>query len=330
MLENRIRRIMNSAAAIDKINNNDNKHRSYKVQVMISTIKSLIPSTENKGVIINYQRYIKEIELLKDYIDGSNKKIIDREKNDYWNNKSQVFSASLIPIVIANEDYEIARKEIIKTILYFTGDINTLLNGIVLGRLLKELINSNEINGENILSNLKDEIIKFSQKEFITDHENDYNRPLEEYKGNFLVDFEINRIEVINLLNKKEYDNNSLLSKSIRIILNKGEISISEVDDLFISAIVGIYLDDISKMEYTDRNFVTRISDYLIKLRKGRIDPENLKTAIITLPNIFNYKVGEVIKHPLLNKSQIIKKEQHNGSTLLEVMTKSGLYIFKK
>ncbi|MBS4535310.1 hypothetical protein GOQ29_06725 [Clostridium sp. D2Q-14] len=332
MLENRIKRIIISTAAIDAINDNDNKFRSCEVQVMISTIKSLIPSLENNGVKINYDRYKKELELLNYYFDKNKKSGSRLNRVDYWSYEDKTFTSRIIPIVIANEDYETAKKEIIKNILYSTGNINILLNGILLGKLLDYLIKNQQILYDDILSKLKNEIIAFSQTKFLEEYRDHYRKSLDEYSGNFLVDFERNRIKLINILNEIESKNINILKKSLCIIKNKEDILIEKikVDDLYVSAMLGVYLKKISEKKYNDRNFIEKISDYLIKLRKGRIDSRNLKVKIYSIPDLFKYDVGKEINHPLLNRCQIVKRYNHNESIVIEVVTKSGLYKFKR
>ncbi|MBS4537971.1 hypothetical protein GOQ27_05830 [Clostridium sp. D2Q-11] len=330
MLENKINTIINSAAAIDSINNIDYKFRSYEVQLMISAIKSLVPSMDTNRVTINYDRYKKELELLRYYFDEGQKNINISDRSNYWKYEDETFTSRIIPIIISNGDYENAKDEIIKNVLYSTGSIVVLLNSIVLGKLLNILITNKELIEEEILLTLKNEIITFSQVEFLNKYKNEYKISLEEYDGNFLIDFERMRIELINILNGKGSMENNIIKESINIIKNKENTSLLQIQDLYLSAIFGIYCEDINKIEYNDKSFIVKISDYLIKLRKGRINSKNLMVEISNIPDIFKFKVGEVIDHPLLNKCQIINKYKLERSTIIEVMTKSGLYRFKK
>ena len=57
-----------------------------------------------------------------------------------------------------------------------------------------------------------------------------------------------------------------------------------------------------------------RIALYVLKLRKSRIDPEDLKIKEYILPDVFEFKEGEVFFHSLLNRSKVIKKEVKNKS----------------
>lgn len=330
MLEDKMEKIIISSAAIDAINDNDNKFRSYKVQIMIGTIKSLVPLAENSGVKINYDRYTKELELLDDYFDKGKEDILKLNKKNYWNYKSRFLTSRIIPIVIANENYDVAKKEVIKNVLYSTGDIGVLLNSILLGKLLDLLIKNKEISYEEILLDLKSEIITFSQSDFLEQYRKEYMIALEEYDGNFLVDFERSKIQLINLLNGVESEKNKLLRKSLDIIKSKENKSIVEINDLFLSSILGVYSEKVTKIEYNDKNFIIKMSDYLIRLRKGRINLKDLRSEISDVPDLFKYNAGKVINHPLLNKCQIIKKYNNNSSIVIEVMTKSGLYKFQK
>ncbi|MGO1369605.1 hypothetical protein [Senegalia sp. (in: firmicutes)] len=326
MIEENIKNILYSAGAIDRINEEDNDYRSYKVQLMISTIKSLTPLKESDSVIINLERLKKEIEFLKDYYTLNPLEIIDLDIADYWTLKSSSFNSILIPIVLSNEEFENIRAEIIKSILVLTGNIYVLMEQILLGKLL-DIVIKKEINLGDIISSLKEEVINFSQKEFLREYSVYYKKPIEKYSGNFTIDFEKVKIHFINLLNEKEFSNKNILIKSLTILDGNKDISI---DELFLSGISSINNEKLLSLEYKNSEFIEKISDYLIKLRKGRINLEDLKVEITTLPNIFNFKIGDIINHPLLNKSKLIKRYMDNDREVIEVITKSGLYKLQK
>ncbi|NBI05459.1 hypothetical protein [Senegalia massiliensis] len=319
-----IEKIINSASTMDALKNNKNVIRNYQLQLMLSTIKSLIPSEDKKGIRIYYPRFIKEMELLKYYIYNTDK----NKTNNYYKYKDSNFTARIIPIVITNSDFDIAREEIIKNILFFTGNIKSLLSGILLGKLLDRLING-EYKKEEILKNLKNEIINFSQTEFLKKYKEYYRIDLEEYEGNYTINFEKERINLINTLNDISY-NDDIIKKSILIIENHCEVDSTKINDIFLLSVLGVYSEEINKIEYNDKKFMTKISDYLVKLRKGRIDPSSLNINMNNIPNLFDSNQGDIIDHPLLNRSKIIKKYYENDTVTIEVMTKSGLYIFQK
>ena len=84
------------------------------------------------------------------------------------------------------------------------------------------------------------------------------------------------------------------------------------------------------EVEYNLPNFYMNMADYILKLRKSRIDPTQLQIKEYILPDIFSFNEGEVFFHSLLKESRIIKKEAKNNIFTSLVQTKTGIYLFKK
>lgn len=326
MIEKKIRSILYSAAAIDSIKGNDNNYRSYTVQLMISSIKSLIPSKESNGVNINFERLKNEIELLKDYYTSDPLEIIDLDSKNYWDLKSTGFESLLIPIILSNEKFENTKEEIIKLTLFLTGDIYVLIQSILLGKLL-DIVIKDELDLEDIVSNLKEEVIRFSQIDYLEKYSKYYKISIKEYSGNFTIDFEKAKIYYINLLNNDDFLNQDILIRSFNILDANKNI---DIDEIFLAAIIGLHSEEVSNIEYNNKEFIKRISDYIIRLRKGRINITDLSLQSKKMPDIFSFKIGDIIDHPILNKSKLINRYMDKDKEVIELITKSGLYKFQK
>lgn len=84
-------------------------------------------------------------------------------------------------------------------------------------------------------------------------------------------------------------------------------------------------IDDI-KLDRCYKNLAT----YIYNLRKGRIDPRNLKIYEYELPDIFQFDEGDIFYHSLLNRSKVIKKEITSNRLTVHLATKLGIYKLVK
>src|SRR5699024_3440021 len=122
----------------------------------------------------------------------------------------------------------------------------------------------------------------------------------EKYPGNFTVDFEKNKINVINMLNSLQIGNFPIAEE---VIFNK-----ESGKSIYWKAIESITNYDKPK-EYKDYQYDDMCS-YLYKLKKGYINPESLIIREYYLPDIFSFNLGDEFFHTLLNKSKIIDKKE--------------------
>ena len=65
--------------------------------------------------------------------------------------------------MLVNKEYTYVQEEIIKNLLFTTGNLETLIEGVILSKLLYLLINEEK----NIIEKLKEQLINFSQVDFI-------------------------------------------------------------------------------------------------------------------------------------------------------------------
>ena len=293
---------------------------TYISQIGILTIKSLIPSIDDLGVRINHKRFTEELNLWKGYRVGENPSLINIDKNDssiYWNGKDDSIISRLAAIVIANQSYEIIEEELIKNILITSGNLREMFQSLSISYILFLLLNKET----DIIEKLKKMIIEFSQVDFLEKFSDDY-KTLNDYPGNYKVEFEKEKIFIISLLNGVDSGKYENLSDCLRVLENnQGKTLIGKVLYNFLYETAN---------EHRLPDFYLSMVSYLSNLRKSRIDPKNLEIEEYILPDIFSFNEGDVFFHSLLRDSKIIKKEVRNGIPTSLVQTRTGLYVFKR
>ncbi|WMM23635.1 hypothetical protein RBU61_11940 [Tissierella sp. MB52-C2] len=320
-MEKNLDRLLLNLFQEDYIKNNT---YTYLSQLGVVTIKSLMPMKEEVAVRIDYKRFIEEFKLWVSYRNGENPSLLNIQgrvdPSIYWDEEDNSIVSRIIPIVLSNQNYEIVEEEIIKNVLFTSGNLKVLFEWISISYLLYEIIYSKIEN--KLLDKLKEIIIGFSQVDYMRKYERHYRIGIEDYKGNFSVDFEREKIYLLNMLNGIEnlrYPNLVDLTN----IFNKEEPKTT------IGEIVYRFLYELDT-EYSLPKFYMNLGEYIINLRKSRIDPEQLKIEKYILPDIFSFKEGEVFFHSLLKKSKVIKKEVKNNVLTSLVQTRTGMYSFKK
>lgn len=301
-----------------------NKGPSDITDLMVLTIKSLIPSENHVEVNVDYERYGEELKLWKYYRHGENQSlmnIIDGVGPQiYWEAKDDTIYSRILPIVLTNKDYLVVKKEVIKNILYTTGNLEVLIEGLLISKLIHLLI----LGEKEIVEKLKDEIIHFTQVEFKDEFEDEYKIPIDEYEGNFSVEFERNKIYALSMLNSSGFSKFNVLKDSMNVILN------NKVGETNIGKAIETYIKDRPIGEYELQDYYNELSSYVHRLRKGRIEPDSLKIQKYYLPDIFELDEGKIFYHSLLNKSKVIKKETIGNKKVSYVSSKSGIYKFIK
>lgn len=300
---------------------NSEEKYTYISQIGILAIKSLIPSMDDLGVRINYKRFTEELNLWKAYRVGENPSLLNTDRmeaNIYWNGRDDSIISRIAPIVIANQRYEIIEEEVIKNILFTSGNLRQMFQYISISYILFLLL-AKEID---IIEKLKSMIIGFAQVDFHEKYENDYKLSLNNYPGNYKVDFEKEKIHIISLLNGVDNGKYEFLSDCIGVLEKK------QGKTLLGKLIYNFLYEDGNEHKLPD--FYSNMGDYLINLRKSRIDPKDLEIKEYILPNIFSFNEGDVFFHSLLRDSKIIKKEVRNGIPTSLVQTRTGIYVFKK
>lgn len=302
----------------------EKEDKKHILEITVITIKSLLPSEEEVATRIDYFRFRKEMELWYYYRNSDNESLlnsIDKPKADiYFLGIDDSVFIRISPIVFSNNKWDVIREEVLKNILYTTGNIATLLEGLLLSKVLFLTFN----DSGNILKEIKEEIINLSQTNFIESYKNSFRVDINNYPGNFHVDFERRRIEIINILNDLESKYFETLSESMKVV-NRN------VKSEYSPFAIGLYSlnNNIEPDKKESTSIYESFSDYIYKLKKGRIDPKLLYIDKYTLPDIFSFNVGDVFYHSLLNKCKVLKKEEINDGLIIYLDTKSGVYKFK-
>lgn len=311
--------------------NYDRNQWTYIVEIMIITIKSLVPCNSSYGSVIDYKRFNEELRLWYYYRHGDNRCLLgslDNDEKAYWEEYDESICSRIAPIVFANEDWLVARYEVLKNILYTTGRISAIFESLALAKLLFVFIGNTSISHENLISQIKEEIICFSQKKFIDDHAENFRFSFSTYKGSYIVDFEKRRIELLNTLNEIDKSSNyNTLKQSLDMLkeLEKDHI----VPSFFPGGLRGLK-SYYGNNNIKDEDFIKNLCSFLVKLRKGRISLESLHIEKYILPDIFQYEEGDLFFHTLFKKCQIIKKISEHDTVISFIRTKLGIYRFEK
>lgn len=316
MLKLDLQQLLLNVFSQDKVSNR--KHTIIS-QLSMITIKSLMPSSEFRGNVIDYKRFKEELALLKYYkIEEEDLFFTDIDEELYFKYKDKTLYTRILPIIVANQDYNVVEEEVIKNILYTTGDIESLLEWLVISRCIFLIIEENE----NILEDLKQYIISISQIEFLGEYKDIYLYDVLKSDINFEVNFEKIRISLISLLHGVNLGKFKYLKDLLEVLV--GQDSKTSIGNIIRNSNTGKEIDCDIESSYD------RIAVYVLKLRKSRIDPDDLRIEEYILPDIFKFKEGEVFFHSLLNHSKVIKKEVKDNSLTSYIQTRAGMYLFKR
>lgn len=298
-----------------------NEKYTYLSQLGVITIKSLMPLKDNMGVRIDYKRFVEELKLWKKYRLGENKALLNLKENKsevYWKEEDDSIFTRIIPIIIANENWDIIKEEVVKNIIFTTGNIKDMFEYLSIAYVIYMIIEREA----DLLPKLKEKIIGFAQVEFLEEYEKFYKNPIDTYPGNYKVEFEKEKIQIISLLNGVSVAKYYKLEDILKYIAGKD-----------IKTFIGKILKGLTDEDSNQINlpgFYKNLSTYLVNLSKGKINSEQLQVKEYILPDVFSFKEGDVFYHTLLNDSKIIKKEVSNGKLTSLVQTKTGMYLFEK
>ncbi|MDR7856452.1 hypothetical protein [Tissierella sp.] len=301
---------------------NRNKRYSYISQLTVIAIKALMPMVDEHGIRIDYTRFVEELKLWVSYRNGENSSLLNTQgrvnPDIYWKEKDDSIISRIIPLVLVNQEYRVIEEEVIKNVMFSTGNLQSLFDSIYTGYLLYLVLNKEE----NIIDKLKENAIGFSQREFIDKYKKYYRIEILDYPGKFKIEFEKERIHLLNTLNGIKSNRFVYLEDCIDV-LNKVEL------ETFIGSILYDFMY-LQNREYDIPKFYTNLGNYVLRLRKSRIDPAQLVIKEYILPDVFSYTEGEIFFHSLLGDTKVIKKEVKGNSLTSLVQTKTGMYLFKR
>ncbi len=301
---------------------NRNKRFSYISQLTVITVKALIPMMDEHGIRIDYTRFEEELKLWINYRNGENSSLLNTQgrvnPQIYWIEKDDSLICRIIPLVLVNQEYRVVEEETIKNVLFTTGNLQSLFDSIYTGYLLYLVLNKEE----NIIEKIKENIIGFSQREFMDKYEKYYKVGILDYPGKFKIEFEKERIHLLNTLNGIKNNRFAYLEDCIDV-LNKVE------SETFVASILYDFMY-LKNPECDIPKFYTNLGNYGLRLRKSRIDPAQLVIKEYILPDVFSYAEGEVFFHSLLGDTKVTKKEVKGNSLTSLIQTKTGMYLFKR
>lgn len=305
---------------------------SYITEIMILTIKSLKPSLKDDGNIIDYKRFKSELELWTSYRHGMNKNLLHGINARFDENYFKEIDESIYPrvavITLANQNWEAVKSEIIKNILFTSGNIELILESLLLARILFSVLKNKDFEYEKILEELKYESINLSQVE-LSNYDEFYRVSKDKYDKDYKIDFERTRIQLITLLNGIELDDKFFtLRTCLEALKNKEQNEVENCNSFFTCGLLGIINGEAESNEIKDIRFLESLCSYIAKLRKGRIDIDGLDLTKHVSIDIFSYNENEMFSHPLLNQSKVIYKGQRENFEVAYVQTRTGIYRF--
>jgi len=258
-------------------------------QLFLITVKCLIPYDDKIGCLFDKDRYKKEIELFSSYMNGNDETI------DYWlrnkeasNLDDNLLEYKIIPLALSNTVWENLTDELIKVVLFYTINKNTILNALLISSAVFDFMTGSDI--DSIEAAARERLINFSVKEFLIKNQTNADK-------NYIIDFEKERIKMI--AKPILFDNNFINGfKVLNYIFEKSPEHLTE----------------------NNSDIIDSFSVYLYKLRKGLISPEKL---IIPdkIPEIKECLKYSTFSHPLLGRCKVIKRTEKEAI----VRNKSGL-----
>ncbi len=252
-----------------------------RFQLFLISVKSLMPYEDNIGCFLDEDRYLKEIDLFKLYINGHDDCIENYfNKTSLYDGEDRMIEYKIMPIAIANIVWENLMEEVMKMTSFYSLNKSTIIDSILISSAVYDYLSDENIDVENMNLNAKERIIKFSIKEFAEKH----NIHLDKMN---IIDFEKERIKTIT--RTQPYSEECILkSKTLQHIINN--VSPEE-------------------KEYNDE-ILSNYSAYLLKLRKGTINPEKLKIVDGKIPELKEFLKYSSFSHPLLGKCKIVRRTE--------------------
>ncbi|QUH20433.1 hypothetical protein [Alkaliphilus sp. B6464] len=321
---------------------------SYITQLMLINCKCLVDNKDNRHVLVDYKRMMEEIKLWKYYRCGAPLNYIYKlklgkryyEDDFYWNDKRGEAFSRIIPIALANKNFNAAQEEVYKNIIYINRHPQVVLTGLLLLRTIFFLIKNKLIEKEQLIDELKNYLIHLQLlelEEYVNGQiPSNYKIRFEQEKINYLID--LDRLKDSNTYSFNTYDSKNILITSLNNLINVhtdiGYMSnLSKCKEKEVYAITYGLLaltkqtDKIVINQIKDISFIRSMGEYVCKLREyevGRTLFEKKGNEI----DLFSLNKGAILKHPLLNNIRIKDKVQFSNYIELTVESKSGEYKF--
>jgi len=284
-------------------NNNADKIPDIKFQLFLITVKSLLPYEDNIGCMFDKNRYEKEIELFSLYKNG-NDDVIEYylENKKLSEDEDKLLEYKILPIIITNTIWENLINEVMKAVTFYSINKGTILNAILLSSVVYEYFDNENLDYENISQKTKDRLIQFSIKELFENNNI-------EFEKNHYIEFERERIKILSKSDLFTEDNINKYKSLMHIFENESKTKFEEQTEETIKQ---------------ENSILSNYASYLLKLRKGTINPEKLKINQRKIPELKEFLKSSVFSHPLLGKCKVVKRTEkevilRNKSGLMKV-----------
>lgn len=273
------------------------KFAGIEFQLFLLSTKTLIPYENKIGCMFDINRYKSEVEVFAYYKNGN-----DDTLNFYLDNKTsstiydELMEYKIIPAVISNTEWNTLIEEVLKTVMFYTLNKNTILNAILLSSVIYEYFDLDIIDLDYIKNKTNNRMIEFSLKEFL---EKNYMTQIDK---SYIIGFEKERINLISkgncisevvLMKFKALQHIVNNNKAVKLINNENEVLLNS------------------------------FAAYILKLRKGTVNPEKLKYSLGLIPDFKEYLNNSNFVHPLLGKCIVLKRKSN------EIILKNKLGLLK-
>ncbi len=276
------------------------KFAGIEFQLFIISAKALIPYEDKVGCMFDTDRYKKEIEVFKYYRNGKDDTIDFYFKNNIISDlEDNLIEYKIIPAIISNTFFNTIIEEVLKIVLFFTVNQNTIINAVILSAALHEYFENSISDIDNLKDKIKEKLIEFSLKDYLEKNN------LRTLNKSYLIDFEKERIKAII---KNQYFSNeySAKYKALQFIKNDNNINNSA-----------------NAIYEGHQEVINNFSAYLLKIRKGTLNPEKLKYKFDNVYDLKDYLNNSTFNHPLLGKCIILKKSKN------EIILKNKLGLLR-
>lgn len=293
---------------------------SYKTEILLITIKSLVPLQDRVAIEIDSKRFFEELKLWKYYRHGSLKKLIylaNENLDHYWEKGDKLLALRGLILALVNSKKAEFQNVLIKHILWSSGSFETLFEIYALSMSMYYWqINKGNIDKDRMRELIKEDLMSFSRENYLSEYQKYYRKSLDTREGHLNIDFEKEKIKILTRIDSWLENREKLIGHELFY-------------EIFIEALVeNQKFDDEETIK--DDKFIDAILNYLIKLRKGRVEPATLKLRFEKLNDPFDYSEGEIIEHDLLKNAIVLKRGENDKYIKMLVSSKIGKYRFFK
>lgn len=319
-------------------------------QLLILT-KCLIDQRENSRVSVDYRRLREELRLWQYYRHGRAENLLRKisggkeyyKSSYYWNDKRGYGFSRIIVLFLANNNFEAAKEEVFKQIVYTNRHPQVLLTALLLLRTLYLLL-TKAYQLEDLTEELKTYLMELKGKEL----ESMVDQAL---PSKYSIEFEREKINYLLALDR-------LNSKQTEITPVSGE---EDARRVFLEALT-LYDGLISEIRHSEENssskealalayglwglskasqgpsisqiknyaFIDTMGAYLFKLRNYQVNrtPYAVQEKKIDL---FQLEEGTILKHPILNVTRVAERVEDTAWLRVRLETKGLQYnLYKK